>query len=86
MIELSNSEMVRIRTLSLNIVRSIAEQHGGIIDKDLVADTVVVSVPEAQRDVCAQEIIDQLGVVRNYFMTLLVALLCGKVIVRISNN
>ncbi len=86
MIEISDSEKTRIRALSLSVVRCIAEQHGGVIDKSLAANAVVVSVPESQRDLCTKEIVEQLGAMREHFLTLFVALLCGKVIVRITKN
>lgn len=86
MIEISKSEKTRIRTLSLNVVRSIAKQHGGVIRKNQVSGAIVVSVPEAQKALCAQAIVDQLGGMWKYFLTMLLALLCGKVLVRINKN
>jgi hypothetical protein len=86
MVEISDSEKTRIRALAISVVRSIAEQHGGVTERGLQTDVVVVSVPEGQRAVCAQEIVEQLGAMREYFLTLLLPLLVGKVIVRISNN
>lgn len=85
---LMDNEIARVRALSINVVRTIADRHGGMVDKNFVKDhmEIVVSVPDDQRDTCSQEITDQLKIIHTYFATLLAGLLYGKLIVRINNN
>jgi sensor histidine kinase regulating citrate/malate metabolism len=57
----ATSEKTRFRTLSLYLIRSIVEKHGGTIQIDLATDTINVDVPEQEKDACAQEIEEQVG-------------------------
>ena len=57
----ATSEQARIRALSLYVIRSIVEKHGGTIDVDLATDTISIDVPKAEELACAQEIEEQVG-------------------------
>ncbi len=83
---LSTGEKTGIRTLSINIVRSIAEQHGGTIERDQATESVSILVPEDSRDLCTEEICQQLDALREYLVTTLLACFCGKVFLRINKN
>jgi hypothetical protein len=52
----ATSEETRLRALSLYIIRSIVEKHGGTIEIDIKTNTIDIDVPERKRLVCAQEI------------------------------
>ena len=51
----------RMKALSLYLIRSIVEKHGGTIDIDLSTDTININVPEKEQVACAQEIEEQVG-------------------------
>ncbi len=55
------SEKSKLRALSLYLIRSIVEKHGGTITIDLSKDTINIDVPEQEKDACAQEIEEQVG-------------------------
>ncbi len=86
MIEILRSEKSRIRTLSVHIMRSIAERHGGTIEKDLLTDTIDIWVPERKRAVCAREIQERVGAMHHYIDTLLVAFFSGRELVWVGKN
>ncbi|NVM22680.1 MAG: hypothetical protein HWN68_12985 [Desulfobacterales bacterium] len=57
----ATSEEARLRALSLYLIRSIVERHGGTVDIDLATDTININVPEEEQVACAQEIEEQVG-------------------------
>jgi hypothetical protein len=57
----ATSEKSKLRALSLYLIRSIVEKHGGTIRIDLAKDTINIDVPEQAKDACAQEIDEQVG-------------------------
>lgn len=57
----ATSEQARLRALSLYVIRSIVEKHGGTIDVDLATDTINIDVPKSEELACAQEIEEQVG-------------------------
>jgi len=57
-------EQVRLRALSLFIVRSTVEKHGGSMEVDLATDSINITVPEKEKASCVREIEAQLGAVR----------------------
>ena len=57
----ATSEKTRLRALSLYLIRSIAEKHGGTIEIDLATDTITIDVPDGEKVECAQEIQEQVG-------------------------
>jgi sensor histidine kinase regulating citrate/malate metabolism len=59
----ATSEKTRMRTLSLYLIRSIVEKHGGTINIDLATDTINIDVPEQEKVACAQEIEEQVGAI-----------------------
>ncbi len=57
----STSEEARLRALSLYIIRSIVESHGGTVEVDLASDTINIDVPEKEQVACSREIEEQVG-------------------------
>jgi hypothetical protein len=57
----ATSEQARLRALSLYVIRSIVEKHGGTVDIDLATDTINIDVPKAEEVACAKEIEEQVG-------------------------
>ena len=57
----ATSEKAKLRALSLFLIRSIVERHGGTIVVDLATDTINIDVPALEKTACAQEIEEQLG-------------------------
>ena len=57
----ATSQKSKLRALSLYLIRSIVEKHGGTINIDLATDTINIDVPEQEKDACAQEIEEQVG-------------------------
>jgi hypothetical protein len=57
----ATSEKAKLRALSLYLIRSIVEKHGGTIVVDLGTDTINIDVPEQEKAACAQEIEEQVG-------------------------
>jgi hypothetical protein len=57
----ASSDEARLKALSLYLIRSIVEKHGGTIDIDLATDTINIDVPEKEQIACAQEIEEQVG-------------------------
>ena len=53
-------EQVRLRALSLFIMRSTAEKHGGTVEIDLATDSICISVPDKEKAACVREIEAQL--------------------------
>lgn len=49
------------KTLSLYIIRSIVEKHGGTLTVDLETDTINIDVPADKEEIVAQEIEDAVG-------------------------
>ena len=62
----STSEKSKLRTLSLYIIQSIVERHGGSIEIDLATDTINVELPEEEKVACAQEIEEQVGTMCHF--------------------
>jgi hypothetical protein len=56
-----SSERARQRALSLYLIRSIVEKHGGNVQIDLATDTINIDVPKEEEIACAQEIEKQVG-------------------------
>ena len=59
----STSEKSKLRALSLYIIRSIVERHGGSIEIDLATDTINIDLPKEEKVACAQEIEEQVGTI-----------------------
>jgi len=57
----ATSKKAKLRALSLYLIRSIVERHGGTIEVDLGTDTINIDVPEQEKAACAQEIEKQVG-------------------------
>jgi len=57
----ATSEKAKLRALSLYLIRSIVERHGGTIEVDLGTDTINIDLPEQEKAACAQEIEEQVG-------------------------
>jgi hypothetical protein len=57
----ATSEQAKLHALSLFLIRSIVESHGGTITVDLATDTINIDVPEEEQVICAQEIEEQVG-------------------------
>ena len=57
----ATSEQARLRALSLYVIRSIVEKHGGTVDIDLATDTLNIDVPKEEEVACAREIEEQVG-------------------------
>lgn len=55
----STSEKAKLRAISLYIIRSIVERHGGTIEIDLATNTIHIDVPKEEEVACAQEIEEQ---------------------------
>lgn len=81
-----SSEKARLHALQLYVMRSIAKSHGGTIETDLASQTINVTVPGIQGDVCAQEIEEQVSAMAHYIYTQVDALFSGEILVRISHN
>ncbi len=56
-----SSEQAKQRSLSLYLIRSIVEKHGGNIQVDLATDTISIDVPKEEEIACAHEIEQQIG-------------------------
>ena len=56
-----SSEQAEYRSLSLYVIRSIVEKHGGSVQVDLATDTLCIDVPKEEEVACAQEIEEQIG-------------------------
>jgi hypothetical protein len=57
-------QQVRLQALSLFIIRSTVEKHGGNMEVDLASDCINISVPEKEKAACVREIEAQLGAIR----------------------
>lgn len=57
----ATSEETRLRTLSLYLIQSIVERHGGTVAVDLATDTINIDVPPQEEAACALEIEEQVG-------------------------
>jgi len=57
----ATNEKTRLHALSLYLIRSIVERHGGTIDVDLETDTINIDVPKNEEDACALELEEQVG-------------------------
>lgn len=79
-------EETRILALSVNVVRGIAEQHGGSLAEIEEGKKIQILVPRDQRKACAEEIAEQLGLIRKHILFPLAALSCGKTIVPMRSN
>ncbi len=85
-VEPLSSEETRILALSMHIMRAVAEQHGGTAQRNSQTDKIEIRVPAESKDACAEEIAQQLGLIRKQILTPLVALICGKLIVCANSN
>lgn len=56
-----SSEQAKQRSMSLYLIRSIVEKHGGSVQVDLATDTLYIDVPKEEEFACAQEIEEQVG-------------------------
>lgn len=56
-----SSDQAKQRSLSLYLIRSIVERHGGSVEVDLATDTLYIDVPKEEELACAQEIEAQVG-------------------------
>jgi hypothetical protein len=84
--EALNTEETRLRALSVNVVRGIAEKHGGSLATIRGNKKIRIDVPTKNREACAAQIAQQLGQIKKNVLYPLVALSCGKIIVaRFSN-
>lgn len=59
----STSEKSRLRALSLFVIRSIVERHGGSAEIDLATNTINIELPDEEKVACAQEIEEQVGTI-----------------------
>ena len=57
----ATGEQARLRAMSLYLIRSIVESHGGSIEVDLATDTINIDVPEEEESACSLEIEEQVG-------------------------
>jgi hypothetical protein len=57
----STSEEAKLRALSLMLIRSIVQRHGGRLTVDLATDTINIEIPEETQAACAREIEEQVG-------------------------
>ena len=55
----ATSQKSKLRALSLYLIRSIVEKHGGTVEVDLATDTINIDVPKKEQAACAQEIEEQ---------------------------
>lgn len=86
MLETLSSEKTTIGTLLLHMIRSIAEQYGGTIEKDVVTGAIDIWVPHGSLEHCSEEIHEHLGAVHDHIFTLAVAFFSGIESVCISRN
>jgi hypothetical protein len=80
------SEETRLMALSVHVVRSIAEKHGGSLAKIKGKKKIQIYVPRDSREACAEQIAEQLSHIRKHLLYPLVALSCGKIIVPLNSN
>ena len=59
----STSEKSKLRALSLFIIQSIVERHGGSAEIDLATNTINIDLPDEEKVACAQEIEEQVGTI-----------------------
>lgn len=57
----ATSKQTKLRAMSLYLIRSIVESHGGTIEVDLATDTINIDVPDSEEVACALEIEEQVG-------------------------
>ena len=57
----ATNEQARLRALSLYVIRSIVQKHGGNMEIDMTTNAVEISVPEKDRAACAREIEENIG-------------------------
>ena len=79
-------EETRLMALSVHVVRSIAEKHGGSLAKIKGKKKIQIYVPPDKREACAEQIAQQLGYIRKHVLYPFVALSCGKIIVPLNSN
>ena len=84
--EILGSEKMRMRALSLYIIRSIVERHNGTIEKDLITDSIDIDLPDDEAAACAQEIGEQMGLVCHHMYSQVDALFRGEVLIRFGSN
>lgn len=85
-VEPLNTEETRLLALSVHVVRSIAEQHGGSLTRIKGEKKIQIYVPRDNRQACAEQIAEQLSQIRKQLLYPLVALSCGKIIVPLFSN
>ncbi len=86
MLEMTNSEKTVLHALSMNVMRSIAGQHGGTIEINALTDTVDVLVPLGQVDICAREMEEQTSGLFRRMCDQAVALFIGEKLVSVCEN
>ncbi len=59
----ATSEHTRLRALSLYLIRSIVEKHGGNIDMEMETGTICIDVPKENEVDCAREIYEQVSAI-----------------------
>jgi hypothetical protein len=57
----ATSEKAKDRSLSLFLIQSIVEKHGGTVEVNLATNTISIDVPKRKQAACAQEIEEQVG-------------------------
>ena len=86
MLEMTSSEKTVLHALSMNVMRSIAEQHGGTIEINALTDTVDVLVPRSQVDICTREMEEQTNGLFRRICDQAVALFIYEKLVSVCEN
>ncbi len=84
--EILSSEKARMRALSLNIIRSIVEEHHGNVEEDEAADYINIDVPDGEAAACAQQIGEQIGWVCHHVYAHVDALFRGELLLQFYDN
>lgn len=78
--EILSSEKARLRALSLNVIRSVVQQHQGHVEQDEASEYVDIDVPDTEATACAEEIGKQMGLICHQVYCHVDALFQGKVL------
>ncbi|NVM22535.1 MAG: hypothetical protein HWN68_12240 [Desulfobacterales bacterium] len=79
-------EKITLYVLSLNVIRSIVEQHGGTIEKNPITDNVWINAPPGKAFVCAREIEEQVDAMCDGICTQALAFFDGEILAGMSTN